>query len=169
MSDPNGPPAGGYDAFVAAPMSALPGESYAAGRADVLHILERLSAAHGFGPVYFAGTGITGPEGFTGEAAALRQDLEALRAARLFVLVYPERIVTSALVEVGYALALRLPCLLLVRDPADLPYLLNQAASADAADLLPPLRIGRLGNAAETAARIAAFRDAMREEAARDG
>ena len=67
--------------------------------------------------------------------------------------------VTSALVEAGYALALRLPCLLFVRNKADLPYLLRQAAQSGARDLLPPLRIAALGDPAQTAQEIAAFRD----------
>jgi hypothetical protein len=148
-----------FDLFIAAPMSALAGVDYAAGRDGVLAIMASLSTGHRFGPIYFAGQAISGPEAFTGESAALRQDLEALRNSRMFVLVYPSKIVTSALVEVGYALALRLPCLLLVNDTADLPYLLNQAASGEVSDLLPPIRIGILREPDLAAAEIAAFRD----------
>ncbi len=71
--------------------------------------------------------------------------MAALRAAHLFVMIYPGKIVTSALVEVGYAMALRLPCLLLVRDRDDLPYLLKQAERAGEAAQLPPIEIQTLG------------------------
>jgi len=167
MLDPHGTPASGYDAFIAAPMSGLPGKGYAAGRESVLGVVKQLAVVYGMAQVYFAGTDITQPGGFTGEEKALRQDLEALRAARLFVLIYPDKIVTSALVETGYALALGLPCLLLARDAADLPYLLRQAVDVRARDLLPPLRIRRLEDTAGAAAQIAAFRDAMRGDEAR--
>ena len=154
-----------YDLFIAAPMSALSGEAYAAGRGDIVRIMERLSAVHDFGPIYFAGAAISGPEAFSGEAAALRRDLEALRRSRMFVLVYPSKTVTSALVEVGYAMALRLPCLLLVNAREDLPYLLKQAESGLASDILPPLRIAELRDADRAAGEIAAFRDeTMREQ-----
>src|SRR5271166_5837456 len=139
--------AAGYDLFLAAPMSALDESDYATERAGVLAEVEH-------------------PGGFTGEADALRRDLTALRHARLFVLIYPGKIVTSALVEVGYALALRLPCLLLVRDRSDLPYLLNQAEQTDAGDLLPPMRIELLGEPAQSARQIAAFRDQLHLAAA---
>ncbi len=149
-----------YDVFIAAPMSALGEAGYAQGRASVLDIITQCSA-RGFGPIYFAGAEIGGTESFTDEAEALRRDLSALKNAKLFVLIYPSKLVTSALIEVGYALALKLPSLLLVRDRADLPYLLNQAEKAGAGDLLPRLKIAPLGGADESAAAIAAFRDEL--------
>ncbi|HME20006.1 MAG TPA: hypothetical protein VKI44_01340 [Acetobacteraceae bacterium] len=158
--------AAGYDLFLAAPMSALDESDYATERAGVLAVVEQLGVLPGFARVYFAGAEIGHPGGFTGEADALRRDLTALRHARLFVLIYPGKIVTSALVEVGYALALRLPCLLLVRDRSDLPYLLNQAEQTDAGDLLPPMRIELLGEPAQSARQIAAFRDQLHLAAA---
>jgi hypothetical protein len=148
-----------HDVFIAAPMSALDPSEYAGKRAEVLSVIDRLTNEHGFGNVYFAGAAISRPEAFTGEAESLRRDVTALRGARLFVLLYPRKMVTSALVEVGYALALHLPCLLLVRDKSDLPYLLDQAEQFGAGDLLPPLRIAALKDPAQTARQIAAFRD----------
>jgi hypothetical protein len=156
-----------YDVFIAAPMSALDASEYADRRAEVLSVIEGLTSFHGFGSVYYAGARISQPEGFSGNAESLRRDLVALRSARLFVLLYPAKMVTSALVEVGYALALRLPCLLLVHDKADLPYLLNQAEQSGASELIPPLRISTLGDPAQTASQIAAFRDDFGKKADR--
>jgi hypothetical protein len=156
-----------YEVFIAAPMSALDASEYADRRAEVLSVIDCLSRRHGFGSVYYAGASISHPEGFTGKAESLRRDLIALRGAGLFVLLYPAKMVTSALVEVGYALALRLPCLLLVHDKTDLPYLLNQAEQSAASDLIPPLRILSLGDPAQTANQIAAFRDDVGKKAVR--
>jgi hypothetical protein len=153
-----------YELFIAAPMSSLDPSDYADTRAEVLSVIDRL-AKHDFGGVYFAGAKISHPEAFTGEAESLRRDLTALRGARLFVLIYPGKMVTSALVEVGYALALQLPSLLLVRNRADLPYLLDQAEQSGASDLLPPLRIAALGDPAQNARQIVAFRDDVSKRA----
>jgi len=148
-----------FELFIAAPMSALGNdEAYAIGRKNILELIDRLSSVHGLDPVYYAGATISGQAAFTGETTALRRDLEALRNSRLFVLVYPSKIVTSALVEVGYALALRLPCLLLVRDKDDLPYLLNQVEASEPSELLPPLRIRVFHEIDSAAQEIAAFR-----------
>ena len=159
-----------YELFIAAPMSALSSdEAYALSRDNILALVETLSASHGIGPVYYAGAAISGAAGFSGEENALRRDLEALRASRFFVLVYPSKIVTSALVEVGYALALRLPCLLLVSDRNDLPYLLNQAAAFEPGDLLPPLKIELIGDAGSAARQIALFREALLQKGRTNG
>jgi hypothetical protein len=150
-----------YDLFIAAAMSALNSQDYATGRESILAVMTRLSKSHGFARIYFAGAAIAGSEDFTSASDALRNDLEALRNSKLFVLVYPTKLVTSALVEAGYALALRLPCLFLVRDKTDLPYLLNRAESGDAGDLLPPIKIGTFSSPVESAEQIAAFRNEM--------
>lgn len=148
-----------YDLFIAAPMSALDTAGYAEGRAEVLALMDRLSAVHGFKRIYFAGAAISGPEAFTAGADALHRDVEGLRSSRLFTLLYPTKIVTSALVEVGYALALQLPCLLLVRDESDLPYLLRQAEKREAGDMLPPVKIAIYREPEHAARTIAEFRD----------
>jgi len=150
-----------YDLFIAAPMNALDEEAYDAGRDFVLELKKSLSTSYGLGRIYFAGTEATGRQAFTQEAAALRRDLEALRSSRLVVLIYPGKVVTSALVEIGYALALGLPCLLLVRDRDDLPYLLRRADQEAGGDLFPPIRTEILGGPDRAARQIALFRDAL--------
>jgi hypothetical protein len=151
----------GYDLFIAAPMSAVDEATYGEGRAGILATIQRLETAHGFGAIYFAGAEIGGSASFTDRGEALRRDFAALRNANLFALIYPAKIVTSALVEVGYALALRLPCLLLVRDKQDLPYLLNEAGDGVAGDTLPLIQIEALRGPEQNARAIAAFRDQL--------
>lgn len=154
-----------YEVFLAAPMSALDPSEYGTRRDDALKLIDTLSKKYGVSPIYFAGTAITQASDFTGEPEALRSDLTALRRSRLFVLIYPRKMVTSALVEAGYALALRLPCLLFARDKTDLPYLLNQAEELGSSDLLPPLRILPLGDPTHTAHEVASFRGELDKRA----
>ena len=57
-----------------------------------------------------------------------RDDLEILHHSGDFVMLYPQKLASSALFESGFALALVLPCRFFVRTEEDLPYLMQGAA-----------------------------------------
>lgn len=140
-------------------MSALDEAGYSLSREAVLSLTARLRDEYGFADIYYAGANIGGSEAFTLAPEALRNDLEALQSAQLFILLYPGKLVTSALVETGFALARQIPCLLLVRDKGDLPYLLQQADRVGTSGILPPVRIAPLRGPDQAAQEVAAFRD----------
>jgi hypothetical protein len=102
--------------------------AYTAGRADVLRVMAALKEHLDLERVYFAGETIESIAGFDAMAVAVEEDLDKIRNSRIFVMLYPVKIVSSVLVEAGYALALRCPTLIFVRDLADLPFLLRNAA-----------------------------------------
>jgi hypothetical protein len=56
--------------------------------------------------------------------------LQALLESRYFVLLYPKKIVSSVLVEAGWALALGKTSIYFVDERSDLPFLLKQAEQA---------------------------------------
>ena len=64
------------------------------------------------------------------EDFSLSEDLEALRRSKYFMLVYPERIVSSVLFEAGLAVALGKPSVYFIRDRRNLPFLMKQAEQA---------------------------------------
>ncbi len=136
----------GYDVFLAAPMSAYSNDrEYREGRDEVLALIEALKAKFGFREVYFAGQDVASVERFSSNDAALAQDMAALRASRAFCLLYPARLASSVLVEVGYAMALGIPCVLLTRRRGDLPFLLIDAEKR-AIEGIPPIRIVEYGD-----------------------
>src|SRR5262249_31103880 len=53
-------------------------------------------------------------------------DLKALDESRIFVLLLPQKLVTSALFEAGYALSKKLLCHYFVHDREDLPFLIRE-------------------------------------------
>ena len=127
--------------FIAAPMSGLASDDqYRNVRQQALVASNRLQHL-GAIEVYFAGQDIDSTEQFSGQLAGLRTDIAALRRAHGFVMLFPERVASSVLIEAGYAMALDLPMLLLVRDRNDLPYMFQEAEQARDCVGIPPISI----------------------------
>lgn len=133
-----------FDAFVSAPMAALPDdEAREKYREDVLKVCDALHEHVGLKRIYYAGKDITTEYEFEAEDVAMRKNLISIRDSKYFVLVYLEPALTSALVEAGIALALRKPSLYFVTKREDLPFLLRRAAQAaeGGAKDLPRVRV----------------------------
>ncbi len=125
-----------YDVFVAAAMAAHDNEAaYQQSREDVLSLVRTLREDCGFSSVFYAGSKLPEKKAFDPKLLALQVDLAAMRSSRYFLLYYPERLASSALYEAGWALMLGKPSLYVVREPDDLPFLLNNAQEA----FSPPL------------------------------
>lgn len=118
-----------YDAFVSAPMAGFgtDAKGYQRSRADVLRLLKTLKESCAARNVFYAGETLSSVRAFEAADLSLETDLEALRASRCFILIYPASLVTSALVEVGVAIGLRKPVVIHVLDGVELPYLLRHA------------------------------------------
>ncbi len=131
-----------HHVFIAAPMSAFRDDAeYSANRDQVLQLIEHIKTTHHVERVYYAGLQATSSAEFLDPARSLQRDMDALRGADVFVMLYPERIASSVLVEIGYAMALGKPCVILARDVRDLPYLLRNAAQSSGQDGIPPMLI----------------------------
>src|SRR5690348_6747406 len=79
------------------------------------------------GHVYFlAAEEFPTPDTYLGPAAGCEYVTSILSNSQAVIFFYPDRVVTGALVEVGYALALNLPVLTFVRDRNSLPYMLRE-------------------------------------------
>lgn len=72
---------------------------------------------------------------------ALPDVRNALKCSKYFVLVYPEKIVSSVLVEAGMALGFEKPSVWFVRDKDHLPYLLKKGEGASERDGIPSIKI----------------------------
>lgn len=58
--------------------------------------------------------------------ALVADDLDHLKKSKRFILIYPEKLVTSCLVEAGYAICLGIPCIFFVKNEDHLPYILKE-------------------------------------------
>jgi hypothetical protein len=115
-----------YDVFLSAPMAAL-AEGFEVARANFHKVYDALTQGCGM-QVYWAAAEIKTIEDYQTMDVSAKEDLAALDQSRYFVLLYPQKLVTSALFEAGYALALKLQSLYFVRDRADLPFLMRELA-----------------------------------------
>ncbi len=133
---------GGYDLFVAAPMAGLASRAhFARSRDSILAMIDGIAGATGTRRVYYAGKTVGEAVAFTEGEDALDQDLGALRRSKALLLIYPEKVATGALVELGFALALRLPVAILVRHFDDLPYFLRHLRGASTPATAGPVAV----------------------------
>lgn len=115
-----------YDVFLSTPMAGFrTNAQFQAGRANFLKIYNALTKECGF-QVYWAAVDIKSRDEYQTMDVSAQVDLAALDDSRYFVLLYPEALVTSALFEAGYALALKMHALYFVRDRDDLPFLMQE-------------------------------------------
>jgi nucleoside 2-deoxyribosyltransferase len=119
-----------YDLFVSSPMTSLGEADYAETRALTLAVITTLRTSGRYSSIYYSGQEFEAVDQVAPASVSARSDLDALRGSRAFLLIYPKPLITSSLVEAGYALALRIPSYYFVRAVEDLPYMLQEAAEA---------------------------------------
>lgn len=113
--------------FISTPIASLPEADYKKMKAVVQDVQDVLRYELDVTIIYYAGDTISGAEDFHSPEAAIRQDFRGIHACEYFLLIYPERIASSVLVEVGYALCLKKQCLFFVKNRNDLPFLIRSA------------------------------------------
>ncbi|MCE7888797.1 MAG: hypothetical protein DYH12_03685 [Sorangiineae bacterium PRO1] len=111
-------------AYLASPIAAHTNEEYVADRTLMLKVSEMLLES-GFRKVHYPGADVKDHAAIEDAYVALLKDLRSIRESGTFVLHWPSRVASSALFELGYALALQKRVILLVRSRADLPFLLS--------------------------------------------
>ncbi|HEY6909540.1 MAG TPA: TIR domain-containing protein [Myxococcales bacterium] len=119
-----------WDVFLSAPMAAYPDDaSYVPARLEVKKIFDALKGECGL-RVYWAAEKIERLADFETIDVSVTGDVRALEASRYFVLIYPQKLPSSALFEAGYACALERPSHYFVRERHDLPFLMRELPGA---------------------------------------
>jgi len=118
-----------YDVFLSAPMASFKDDrEYQPFRTEVLKVIHAL---HDCGlSVFCALEAIDSMSKFDTHGISTHDDIDILDQSGSFVMLYPEKLATSALFEAGYALALGRPSLFFVRKEQDLPYLMQRLPEA---------------------------------------
>ncbi|MEQ1845416.1 MAG: toll/interleukin-1 receptor domain-containing protein [Nitrospira sp.] len=118
-----------YDVFLSAPMASFKDDSeYQPFRTEVLKVIHALQAC-GLS-VFCALEAIDSMGEFDTQGISTHDDMDILAHSGSFVMLYPQKLATSALFEAGYALALGLPSRFFVRNEQDLPYLMQRLPEA---------------------------------------
>lgn len=115
-----------YDVFLAAPMAALADDDFESALKKENEIKVVLEKECGFSTVFFAGTNMTKKEDFETADLSIETDVNAIKDSQYFVMIYPEKIVTSVLFEAGIAFALGKPSFYF-GNTDNFPFLMSQA------------------------------------------
>jgi len=120
-----------HDLFLASPMASFDSdEEYKQEREEILALITTFRKSCKFNSVIYAGRDIEGMKDFDAPDISVKDDFEALKESRYFVMVMPRKLTSSVLVEAGAALAKGKPSIYFVKDRDDLPFLLGQAEMA---------------------------------------
>jgi hypothetical protein len=118
-----------YDVFLSCPMAGTKSDArYREVRAEAIRILECLESECQF-RVFFAGRALETRSDFDEADFSIAKDIRALEESQYFLLFYPERVVSSVLVEAGMALALKKKAVYFVRERRHLPFMLQKVES----------------------------------------
>lgn len=128
-------------------------EEFDLSRYRINSVIDRIIGGTGLQRIYYAGKTIGTSADFSPSDDALEQDLGALQRSKALLLIYPDKIATGALVELGYAMALKQPVAILVRSHEDLPYFLRHIQGRFTSSLCGPLVVLDYQNDAELPSR----------------
>ncbi len=121
------------EVFLSIPMSAATG--YESMRALGKSVADALCQYCGVRQVFCAAETIASRDEFEEPPVALQTNLGPFQSAVSFVMIYPEKLASSVLVEAGMALAFGMPSVYFVRNRVDLPWMLQDVAGAGLATL----------------------------------
>lgn len=117
-----------YDAFLSSPVTSFqPGRKYQAHRKRMLRLKDMLIQQCKLKKIFYPGVDTTNYRELKLPDIAVKDGFKAIEESKYYILVYPDHLLSSVLVEAGYALALGKYSIYFVRDKNDLPYLLRVA------------------------------------------
>lgn len=119
-----------YDIFISSPVTGVDEAEHREIRALTLAVIDKLRESGRYDSIYYSAQGFAELGDVDPPSISVKRDLGALRQSKVFLLIYPKRLVTSAVVEAGYALALEIPSYYFFRAVEDLPFMLDEAAVA---------------------------------------
>lgn len=116
-----------FDIFLSSPMSAFSRDTdYQYERFRMLELIDIFSNTWNASKIYYAGEHFTSTSSFDSATLSLSHCLSALENSELFVMIYPKKIVSSVLIEAGYALSQRTKSIYFVKNIKTLPYILRE-------------------------------------------
>lgn len=121
--------------FIGTPMASVRDEIYKKLRGDALELKRLLEEECGFEDVYYPGGVVNGID-WDGQEKAILNDFKLLKESEHYVFIYPKKVTSSILMEMGYAIALSKNTLIFTHSRKSLPYMLQQSDKA-----IPNIRI----------------------------
>ena len=110
--------------FISTPIAGFENQQeYVNFRNKMIELFSQIEQIDGIDNLYSAISGVSTMDTCDSPAESAIRDLKALRLATHFILFYPYRVISSALIELGYAMAENKKILIIVSQKKDLPYM----------------------------------------------
>ncbi len=137
------------DIFIAAPFSSLDEKERLSLKTGIDGINDTIKKKLGLSKIYSAMWG-TGNEKDFWDPNAIKDArvLYQIKSCRFFILIFPERVQSSSLVEIGYALSFKKPTIVFYRDLHDLPNIIRQSDSVDCISFIKKIRFSQYNDIA---------------------
>lgn len=113
--------------FIGAPMASLPEDEYILLRKEIIKIKDAIKKYCNFYSIHYPGEEILNPVDYDGEQKAIINNFKILKETEFFIFIYPEKIASSILTEIGYGIALSKKIIIFTKDRNVLPYMLKEA------------------------------------------
>lgn len=112
--------------FIATPIAGFENEEeYKVYRDVIANIIEAIRESGKVENIYSIITEIKSKSEYDSPAESAYNDLMALENASHFIFFYPQKVLTSAFVELGYAVAKRKEILIIANNRKELPYIVQ--------------------------------------------
>ncbi len=116
--------------FVGVPMASVDPNEYKTYREHAVRIKKALKKFDGIKDVYCPCENIKDVGCFDGIEKAIHDDFRILKESEHYIFMYPKKITSSILLEMGYAIALSKKTTIFAKNLKDLPYMLERADKA---------------------------------------
>jgi len=116
--------------FLSAPISTSGINNFEVNNASIINIKKQIIELPFIDNVFYAGDGLANQNDFDSPLSAFNEDIGELLKADIFVLIYPEKLPTSAIFEAGVAYQANKKLVFYCNSKIRLPYLLYGIESA---------------------------------------
>lgn len=113
--------------FLGTPMASIEGDQYKQNRDEIIEIIDEIKKHCKINTIYSPIIKNQEPKAFDGREKAMETDFTELKKSEYYVFIYPEKVASSILVEIGYAIALLKKTIIFVKKRSDLPFMLEKA------------------------------------------
>lgn len=114
--------------FISTPMAGFNNNDKLKSNSNLINqIYEVLENEYSFDYITCPSKNVESDEEFNDKEVAIVSDLRKLQRAEYFLCLYPEPLLSSVLVEIGYSISKGKKCVVIVKKRADLPFILQEA------------------------------------------
>lgn len=112
--------------FVSTPIAGFnDDQKYKKFREELIKFVNELDSMFGASNIFTALREVKNYDSYDSPEQSVVKDLEGIEQSDIFILIYPQKVASSALVELGYALALNKLIYIYANQERDLPYMVN--------------------------------------------